>query len=71
MLLLIHPPLRSNLPIYIFQQLVSEMSSHKEKPYNYEKISKDGSLQTWEGHRELGDWHTPRSTQLGGSQRRV
>ena len=65
------PTLRSNLPICIFQQLVSELSSHKEKPYNLEKRSKDGSLKTWEGHRKLGDWHTPHSTQLGRSQRRV
>ena len=49
-------PPRSNLPICIFQQLVSELSSHKEKPYNLEKIYRDGSLQIWEDYREPGDW---------------
>ena len=69
MLLPIHPPhpLRSNLPICIFQKLVSEPSYHKEKPYSLEKRSKDGSLQTWEGYRKLGDWYTTHSTQLGRS----
>ena len=71
MLLLIQPPLRSNLPICKFQQLVLEPSSHKEKPYNLEKRSRDGSLQTWEGHRKLGGWYKTHSTQLGRSQRRV
>ena len=67
---MIHPPCRSILPIWLFQQLVSEQGSHKEKPNILEKRSEDGSFQTWEDHRELGDWCAPHSTQLGGSHRR-
>ena len=64
---MIHPHLRSNLFICAFKQLVSELSSHKEKPYSLEKRSKYGSLKTWEGHKELGDQQKTLSTQLGGS----
>ena len=49
--------------------MVSKQGSQKENPNSLEKRSKDGSLQTWEDHRESGDWCAPRSTQVGGSQR--
>ena len=49
--------------------MVSKLYSHKEKPNNLDKRSKDGSLQTWKDHRQIGNWYAPHSTQVGGSQR--